>query len=102
MLNDVYLVMDYGHCVVLVLLDSTAAFDTVGHQILLSRLERRAGIQGCALEWFRFYLKHRSFSVCIESVESSTVPFKHEGAPGLHSWPSAFLPLSPATWVHPA
>ncbi len=42
------------------LLDLTAAFDTVDHAVLINRLERCAGI---ALEWFKSYLTNRTFSV---------------------------------------
>lgn len=37
--NDLLLYTDAGKSAVLVLLDSTAAFDTVDHEILISRLE---------------------------------------------------------------
>ena len=36
--NDKFLATDSGHCVVLVLLDLTAAFDTVDHEILIGPL----------------------------------------------------------------
>ena len=50
--NDVLCALDDGRCVMLVLLNLSAAFDTVGHGILLSRLSQCIGVQGSAYTWF--------------------------------------------------
>ena len=56
--NDILLAMDRQH--VLVLLDLSAAFDTVDHRVLLRRLEVTYGIAGTALQWFRSYVTGRT------------------------------------------
>ena len=48
--NDVFLATNSGDCVILVLLDLNAAFDTMEHTILLTRLEQWVGIGGLALK----------------------------------------------------
>ena len=50
----------------IVILDLSAAFDTVDHDLLLGVLATRFGIQGKALEWYSNYLKPRRFRVTIE------------------------------------
>lgn len=61
MFNDIRINTDRGKSTVLVLLDLSAAFDTVDHDILLERLESWAGLSGTALNWFKSYLKNRNF-----------------------------------------
>ncbi len=54
---------------VLVLLDLSAAFDTVNHQILLSTLSI-LDITGIPLRWFESYLTGKSFEVAWRGEES--------------------------------
>ena len=53
------------------LLDLSAAFDTVDHSILLSRLALRFGVNGQVIAWIESYLKDREQFVQIENTKSS-------------------------------
>ncbi len=68
--SDILLNLENKQCVLLVLLDLSAAFDTIDHNILLNRLENRFGIDGSALNWFKSYLSNRLQCVCIGEAKS--------------------------------
>jgi len=68
---DVLEALDSGHTCILVLLDLSAAFDTLDHEILIKRLETTFGITGNALSWFVSYLSDRFQSVTIDGRVSS-------------------------------
>ena len=69
--NDIVRLVGQGETVALVLLDLSAAFDTIDKTILIERLSSDFGIRGNALAWFRSYHNDRSMSVKINEVESS-------------------------------
>ena len=48
--NDLLLAADVGQMLALCLLDLTAAFDTVDHELLLRQLERQFALRGMVLE----------------------------------------------------
>ena len=57
--NDILLSTDDGRVTALTLPDLSAAFDTVDHTILLSRLGNWFEVSGKALDWFKSYLTDR-------------------------------------------
>uniref|UniRef100_A0A3B1J046 Reverse transcriptase domain-containing protein n=1 Tax=Astyanax mexicanus TaxID=7994 RepID=A0A3B1J046_ASTMX len=73
--NDIFVFTDSGDCAVLLLLDLTAAFDTVDHENLISRLEQWVGIGGIALKWFRSFLTDRTFCISLADSKSTSAPF---------------------------
>ena len=70
------LAIDKRHCVRLLLLDLSAALDTVDHDILLTTLNSKYSISGIALEWFCSYLTNRSQFVLIEGCRSQSRELK--------------------------
>ncbi len=70
--NDILLAMDQRKVVMLLLLDISAAFDTVSHGILLHRLEHRFGISGEVLGWFNSYLADKKQTVSINGTLCET------------------------------
>ena len=58
----------------MLLLDLSAAFDTIDHEILLSRLEHSFGIQNSALDWLHSYLSDRKQLVIVNGLRSSETP----------------------------
>ncbi len=70
--NDILRGIDSHKDVVLILLDLSAAFDTVNHQILLQRLRDHFGICYTALDWFESYLTDRKQCVAIGNAISAS------------------------------
>ena len=58
--NDVLRAVDQEGGAILVLLDLSAAFNTIDHLLLLIHLEQGLGIVDTALQWFASYLGDRT------------------------------------------
>ena len=71
--NDIVSAVDKGCGVCLILLDLSAAFDTVDHShhtILCTFLENHIGLGGHALDFFKSYLADRTQCVSVKGVMS--------------------------------
>ena len=68
--NDLIKNKANGGCSILILLDLSAAFDTIDIPLLLNDLEKNFGIEDEALSWIRSFLMGRNFSVLIDEVVS--------------------------------
>ena len=73
----------------LCLLDLSAAFDTIDHNILVTRLSSWFGIHGSVLSWFKSYLSSCSFRVKYDKTPLILSYFLLWCSPKLCSRPSA-------------
>ena len=65
--SDLLEYMGNGKCAILILLDLSAAFDTVDHKLLIDDLMY---VEGVALNWFKSYLENRSYHIIINGTKS--------------------------------
>ena len=72
--DDLVRAVDTGLVSSLVLLDLSAAFDTVDHSILLSVLSERFSVADKALSWFHSYLSDRTQSFFYAGKMTSSFP----------------------------
>ena len=64
--DDILRAIDNQRITCLILLDLSAAFDTVSHPLLLNRLEHHFGIQETVLIWFRSYMTDCSLKIALD------------------------------------
>jgi len=72
-LSDILIAIDDNKVTLLALLDLSAAFDCVDHDILLSRLQSRFGLDGDVLLWIRSFLCDRTQRVCFRGRLSEQI-----------------------------
>ena len=75
---DILQAMDNQRVVCLILLDLSAAFDMVNHQLLLNRLKYRFGFGGVILDWIESYLMEKKQRVAIGDIKSDAVELLQE------------------------
>ena len=72
--NDILCNIDSGDVTMLTMLDLSAAFDTIDHDILIQRLNCSFGISDNVLNWFKSYLSDRQQKVKIGNIYSDDKP----------------------------
>jgi hypothetical protein len=78
--SDIMCAIDNRSAAALVLLDMSAAFDTIDHSLLLQRLRNTFGIDGKVLTWITSYLSDRFQKITIGNVTSQPKKLK-QGVP---------------------
>ncbi len=86
-MNDMITVLDQGHVGALMLLDMSAAFDTVDHFILKSRFS----VRDAALSWLEDFMTNRSQAVSLNTSQSKDILLKHGVPQGSVSGPKRFI-----------
>ena len=81
--SDILSEIDKGKYAFLVLLDLSAALDTVSHQILLKRMENKYGMTGDAAGWIQSFLIGRTQSVLASGNHSKPAVLKYGVRQGL-------------------
>ena len=115
--NDMLASMDAGRVTALILLDLSAACDTVDHTLLLSRLDDWFGDTGKALDWFKSYFTCWCQRIKIGDCLSSKSRYEIWSPSGVSFGSSAFhalyhsieqhdlwrrYPSPPLCWQQPA
>ena len=70
-MSDILTAADQGRVALLGLLDMSAVFDTVDHDILLRRLETSFGLTGSVISWLSSFFRGRTQQVIFNNLEST-------------------------------
>ena len=70
--NDLLIMMDKRNNAVLLMLDLSAAFDTINHDLLLNKLRSKFRMSGTVIKWLRSYLSERKFNVKVKQSSSNS------------------------------
>ena len=75
--DDILRAIDNQRVTCLILLDLSAAFDTVSHLLLLNRLRHHFGIQGTVLRWLKSYMTDHSQKIVLDDSSNKAAVSDH-------------------------
>ena len=90
-IDDVQHLIHNDKNVVMILLDSSAAFDTVDHDNLFKKLEVRFDVKNRALKLIQSYLSSRTFSILINQSKSNPRDLKYGVPQGSQLGPLLYI-----------
>ena len=76
-MNDILWRMEREETMALMVIDLSAAFNMVDHQVLIEVLRNKFGINGVALEWYKEYLYPQGWQVKVRDsiLKVKNLPF---------------------------
>ena len=89
--SDIMDAADSAQVTLLGLLDLSAAFDTVDHDILLTRLQKSYGVGGTALAWISSFIQGRQQSITFNGHQSARIQLKYGVPQGSVLGPLLFI-----------
>ena len=89
--NDILRALDDQKAVLLLMLDLSAAFDTVDHVIMLQRLRDDFGVTGVTYDWYMSYLQNRSCQVFVSGAHFEDFILKYGLPQGSVTGPLGFV-----------
>ena len=75
--HDIAASLDSGKAVTLILLDLSAAFDTIDHDILFNCLRDWFGVDSTVLRWIKSYLSNQKKKVKLDNSFSDAFPHSY-------------------------
>ena len=90
--------MENQHITSMIILDFSAIFDTVDHELLLKLLNHKFGVSDTTLEWYKNYLIPRKFKVSINGTYSKEKTMNFSMPQG--SVQGAFIFIAYASKIH--
>ena len=83
--------MEQQQPTILVIMDLSAPFNMIHHDILLSVLNKGFGFQGTILNWVESYLHPRHFKLCTGDTKSDMRQLKQSVPQGSLGGPNLFF-----------